>query len=298
MTVLLIGGDGQVGWFLRHSLARLGPMVVATRAGNGEDLSCDLTDVESVRRLVRSTRPSLIVNAAAYTAVDAAETDLAAAEALNGRLPALLGEEARRRDAAVIHYSTDYVFPGGDSAPRKETDPTGPANVYGRTKLAGEQGLAASGAAHLTLRTAWVYSRRGRNFLTTMLRLARERHELRVVADQHGSPTSAPLVAEATAAIASAWKGSDDPRQGIFHLTASGGTTWHGFASRIVERGVACGLLANSVPVVPVASAAFPTPARRPTWSLLDNARIQSTFAVTLPDWRDDLERVMSALGR
>jgi dTDP-4-dehydrorhamnose reductase len=297
VTTLLLGGDGQLGSYLRATLAPLGPLTVATRAGRDSDIACDLANAADVRELLRATRPSLIVNAAAYTAVDAAETDLAAASMLNEELPAVLGDVASATGAGVIHYSTDYVFAGKEPRPRVETDPTGPINAYGKTKLAGEQALAASGAAHLILRTAWVYSLHGRNFLTTMLRLAAERDELRVVADQHGSPTSAPLLADATARIAANWRTMDDERQGVYHLTTTGGTTWHGFASGIVHHAATLGALRRAVPVVPVGTADFPTPAQRPAWSLLNTQRTQAAFSLQLPDWADELERVMAPLG-
>jgi dTDP-4-dehydrorhamnose reductase len=268
-----------------------------TRRGAGRDLACDLANPSAVRDLLLAERPSMIVNAAAYTAVDAAEHDAEAAMAMNARLPGLLGEIGRTIGAGIIHYSTDYVFAGDAQQPYRETDVTVPVNVYGQTKLEGEQSLAASGADHLILRTAWVYSLKGRNFLTTMLRLARERGELNVVADQHGSPTSAPLLADCTARIAADWFRDRGGRRGIYHLTASGDTTWHGFADAIVTRAVALGTLPHQVPVRPIATSAFPTPAQRPAWSLLDTHRIQADFSLTLPTWEDDLARVMAPLA-
>ncbi|HEY4093150.1 MAG TPA: dTDP-4-dehydrorhamnose reductase [Luteibacter sp.] len=297
MKIVLLGGDGQLGWYLRASLAPLGTVTTVTRCGLNGDIACDLSDLSAVRATILAERPALVVNAAAYTAVDAAEDDLTAAETMNSLLPGALGEVCHRLGAAVIHYSTDYVFAGDSSRPYREDDATAPLNVYGRTKLAGEEALAASGADHLVLRTAWVYSLRARNFLTTMLRLAKERDELRVVSDQHGCPTSAPLLADTTARIASNWMARRDRRQGIYHLTATGGTTWHGFAEVIVERAAALGALPHRVPVRAIRSADFPTPAKRPAWSLLETQRVRHDFALTLPTWEDDLIHVLAPLA-
>lgn len=297
MTILLLGGDGQLGSYLRTALAPLGQVVAVTRRGLAGDRACDLVDPGAVRDLLVAERPALVVNAAAYTAVDAAEHDADTADAMNARLPGLLGEFGRTIGAGVIHYSTDYVFAGDARHPYLETDATAPANIYGQTKLDGERALAASGADHLILRTAWVYSLHGRNFLTTMLRLARERGELNVVADQHGSPTSAPLLAECTAHIAADWLRDRRDRRGIYHLTASGDTTWHGFAQAIVTQAASLGALPGPVPVRPIATTDFPTPARRPAWSLLDTQRVQADFSLTLPTWDDDLAHVMAPLA-
>lgn len=297
MKILLLGADGQLGWYLRAALAPLGTVTTATRLGGPNDEGCDLADAGAVRALLQATQPELIINAAAYTAVDAAETDADAAAALNTRLPGVLGTVAREQGAAVIHYSTDYVFPGNRPDARTESDPTGPLSVYGRTKYLGEQALAESGARHLILRTAWVYSLRGRNFLTTMLRLARERDELRVVADQHGCPTSAPLLASCTAQIAASWMRDTAPQHGLYHLTAMGSTTWHGFAEAIVARAYGMGALPRRIPVRAISTAEFPTPATRPHWSLLDTQRVRHDFGIALPSWEDDLAEVMAPLA-
>jgi dTDP-4-dehydrorhamnose reductase len=296
VTILLLGADGQLGGYLRSTLAPLGRVVAVTRRGAGSDIACDLTDRSAVRELLLAERPSLVVNAAAYTAVDAAEHDIEAAQAMNATLPGLLGEIGRTLGAGIIHYSTDYVFAGDARHAYREADVTVPVNVYGQTKLEGEQSLAASGADHLILRTAWVYSLHGRNFLTTMLRLARERGELSVVADQHGSPTSALLLARSTAHIVKNWHPGRGRQQGVYHLTASGSTTWHGFAEAIVANAVAVGALSHPVPVKAITTSAFPTPARRPAWSLLDTHRIKADFALALPRWEDNLAEVMAPL--
>jgi dTDP-4-dehydrorhamnose reductase len=297
VKILLLGGDGQLGWHLRTSLAPLGAVRAVTRRGEGADIACDLTDAAAVRAMLAAAQPTLVVNAAAYTAVDAAENDVAAATAMNGMLPGIIGEACRDLGASVIHYSTDYVFSGEARRPYRETDATGPLGVYGRTKLEGEQALAASGAKHLILRTAWVYSLQGRNFLTTMLRLARERDALRVVADQHGCPTSAATLARSTAHIATDWMRDNAGRLGVYHLTALGGTTWRDFAAAIIERAANIGALARRVPVHAISTAEFPTPARRPAWSILDTHHVSEDFALALPNWESDLAEVMAPLA-
>ena len=242
MRILITGGAGQVGWELRRTLAVFGEVVAPTR-----DI-LDLASADSIVAAVRGVRPGLIVNAAAYTAVDKAESETGLAMKINGDAPRILAEEAALRNASLIHYSTDYVFDGSKVEPYREDDEAAPINVYGRTKLAGEQGVMAAGAAHLVFRTSWVYGSRGRNFLLTMMRLARERKELKVVDDQAGAPTSARMIAEATAAaVAKSFAhGAIDPdrfRQmaGLYHLTAAGRTTWFGFAQAILldKQGVA-----------------------------------------------------------
>lgn len=286
--ILLTGPDGQVGWELQHTLAPLGPVIAA-----GRDL-LDLASPDSIRAAIRDIGPGLIVNAAAYTAVDRAEEEQTLAMAVNGEAPGILAEEAKRAGAALIHYSTDYVFDGAASRPYRETDPTNPVSAYGRSKLAGEQAIAAVGGAHLILRAAWVYSRRGNNFLLAMRRLAGEREELRVVNDQTGSPTWAGAIAGATADIVAQSGLADGPgaldgRGGLYHLTAAGKTTWHGFAEAIVQSMRAAGEPVACRRVLPISTAEYPTPARRPAWSVLDCRKLENTFGIRLPDWRDQL---------
>lgn len=277
----MLGGNGQVGWELARALAPLGELAVATRAGEG-GLRVDLARPDTLARAFDAVRPRLVVNAAAYTAVDKAESEPDVAEAVNALAPGVIGELAARRGAAVVHYSTDYVFDGELDRPYREEDATAPAGVYGRTKLRGEQALLDATADALIFRTAWVYGRHGHNFLRTMLRLFRERDELRVVDDQIGSPTWSRMIAEATAQIIARLEG--EPARigelgGIYHLTAAGRTSWHGFAAAILEgSGLDCRLL-------PISTREYPTPARRPAWSVLDNSKLFETFGLRLPDW-------------
>ncbi|MCK5623860.1 MAG: dTDP-4-dehydrorhamnose reductase, partial [Alphaproteobacteria bacterium] len=269
MTILLLGANGQVGWELRRALAPLGPVRALERA------EADLADPDALSRAVRETAPSLIVNAAAYTAVDRAEEDEALARTINADAPGLLAEEAKRLGIALVHYSTDYVFDGVGELPAMESDLTDPLNAYGRTKLAGEAAIRDSGCAHLILRTSWVYSMRGANFLLTVRRLAGELEEMRIVADQTGAPTWARGIAGATALIlarcgAPAETGILAEKGGLYHLTASGETTWHGFADAIVEWLRATGQPVRCKQVHPIPTSDYPTPARRPANSLLD----------------------------
>jgi len=284
LRILLTGPEGQVGWECRRSLQALGEVHGVGRA------QCDLTQAEAIRALVRETKPDLIVNAAAYTAVDRAESEPDLAYAVNAGAPAVLAEEARRLGAALIHLSTDYVFDGAKQAPYTEDDACSPLSVYGRSKLQGEQAIVSSGAAAIVLRTSWVYAMRGQNFLRTMLRLAREREELRIVDDQWGAPTWARSIAEAIATItARAGRDRDSitaslaERGGIFHLTAAGRTSWHRFAQRLLQR------IADPErrlrTIVPIPSTEYPTPARRPVNSVLDCTRVAQLWGASLPGW-------------
>jgi len=247
----------------------------------------DLSDVDAVRRVVRETKPEIILNAAAYTAVDRAESEPEVAMQVNGIAPGVLAEEAKRLGAMLVHFSTDYVFDGTQATPYAESDTPNPINAYGRSKLAGERAIEAVGAAHLILRTSWVYSHRGKNFLLTMLRLAHEREELRVVADQRGAPTSARALAEATAR---ALQRPGAAARGLYHLTAGGETSWFGFAEAIVE--LARDRLPRRPRLVPIASSDYPTPARRPANCMLDCARAREALGAQLSDWRTGLEAV------
>lgn len=297
MRILLLGRDGQVGWELQRALRPLGEIVALGRE------TCDLSRPMQLREAVRASRPELIVNAAAYTAVDKAESEPALAFAINAEAPGLLAAEAKRIGAALVHYSTDYVFDGAKPSPYVEDDPTGPLSVYGRSKLAGEQAIAASGAPHLVLRTSWVYSLRGKNFLVTMMRLAREKPELRVVADQRGVPNWAATLADATADVLRRASAAGGPRRalaergGVYHLSCGGHTTWHGFAAALVGRLADAGVVPR-VAVVPITTAEFPTAAKRPANSVLDAARIRQDWGLSLPDWSAALQRCLEGFDR
>lgn len=291
MKILLLGGDGQLGRKLRHTLVDLGEVVSSSR--HGGDIACDVAVQADLAALLHHVRPELIVNAAAYTNVDGAQEHAKEARTINADVPARLGTYASANNAAVIHYSTDYVFDGSARRPYRETDPTGPINEYGASKLEGEERLAHSGCPHLILRTAWLYGPDGRNFFTTMLRLGRERTELNVVNDQVGTPTSVRFVADATQAAARRWmEGTSAERlasSGVYHLTATGHTTWHGFASAIMKEAVKRHLLPVAPTVHPIQTATYPTPARRPAWSVMDTSLITERFDIAPPSWEDDL---------
>ena len=291
MKLLLLGGNGQVGRELRRSLLPLGELVVATRDGGDADAAADFDAPASLAALIEQTAPDVVVNAAAYTAVDKAETDAAAAFRINAEAPAAIAQACVDTDALLVHYSTDYVFDGNATRPYREDDATAPLGVYGASKLAGEQAIRASGARHAILRTAWVYAAHGKNFLLTMLRLANERDELRVVADQIGAPTPAAWIADATAEIIR----RGVMASGTWHLVADGETSWHGFAEAIVDEAHALGLIARKPRVVAIPTADYPTPARRPAYSVLDTTRLQRDFGVAPPDWRDGLRRTLAA---
>lgn len=303
MKILLIGADGQVGFELHRALAPLGAVMATTRSGRlpggGSCHGLDLADFDALRALVVEQRPDWILNAAAYTRVDDAETSAELACRINGHALGVIGAAAHAVGARVLHYSTDYVFAGIGDRPWCEQDATGPINAYGRSKLEGETQLRAALPAHLVLRVAWVYAARGRNFMRTMLRLAAERDELRVVADQFGAPTPARWIAEASAqAIARlGLAGPDDRRFGTWHLAPTGVTSWHGFASAIVARAAAAGLIAQVPRVVPVASVEFPAPARRPAWSVLDSTALRESFGLALPDWSHGLDAVLGEIA-
>lgn len=296
MKILLFGGNGQVGTELRRSLSPLGQVVATTRSGTLEGGgACEVADFDapdSLAGLIERTRPDVVVNAAAYTAVDAAEDDAAAAFRANSEAPRAIAAACAARNALLVHYSTDYVFDGTGERPYRESDPTAPLGVYGASKLAGEQAVRDSGAHHFIFRTAWVYAAHGKNFLRTMLRLAKERDELRVVADQVGTPTSAWLIAYSTAAALAA------PRKsGLWHLTASGQTSWHGFAEGIVRQAHESGLIERAPRVLPIATADYPTRAARPAYSVLDNAAFQRDFGIELPNWYEGMVQVLDELA-
>lgn len=277
MKILLTGASGQVGYELQRSLQGLGEVIAVDRA------RMDLSNLDQVRDVIRALRPGLIVNPAAYTAVDKAETEPDLARRINAEAPAVMAAEAKALGAAMVHYSTDYVFDGSKHGAYLETDATGPINVYGQTKLEGEQAIAAAGIRHLILRTSWVYGMRGKNFLLTMLRLARERDELRVVNDQHGAPTWSRTIADSTALVLAQARAGDlawwERHGGTYHLSSQGQTTWCGFTEAIVA---AAGL---SCKVTPITSAEYPVPARRPVNSVMDSSKLMGSLC-RLPDWR------------
>jgi dTDP-4-dehydrorhamnose reductase len=304
MKLLLAGANGQVGHELRRALAPLGEVVAATRDGmldDGSACECaDLAQPQTLVALLDRVRADVIVNAAAYTAVDRAEDEAGLAMRVNAEAVGVLGQWAAAHGAQVVHYSTDYVFDGNATRPWREDDAVAPLGVYGRSKLAGEQALRGSGAGHLLLRTAWVYAARGRNFLRTMLRLGAERDALKVVDDQRGTPTPATLIADVTAAVLRRWLDADRERQralaGTYHLVAGGETTWCGFASAIMQRAVSAGLLPRAPDIVAIGSADFPTPAQRPAYSVLDTTRLRATFGIELPTWQHGLDAVIADL--
>ncbi len=300
LRVLITGCNGQVGWHLQRTLAPLGKVTAI-------DIEhVDLTDLQAVARTVREVAPDIVVNAAAYTAVDKAESEPDLARAINVGAPAKIAEECARSGALLIHYSTDYVYDGSKQAPYEERDATGPLSVYGQTKLAGDQAIQASGGAHIILRTTWVYDIRGKNFLRTVIRLAQEKEELRIVGDQYGAPTWARGLAEATTIVLGRClehkSETGEWRTGIFHLTAGGQTSWAGFAQAILEDYVAFraadgtgefGSPLKTQKVSPITTEEYPTPARRPRNSVLSNGQVQAAFGITMPDWRDQLRLAM-----
>jgi dTDP-4-dehydrorhamnose reductase len=306
LKILLTGKRGQVGRELEHLLTRTGEVVALDRR------QLDLARPDEIRRVIREVRPSLIVNAAAYTAVDTADQEEAVAQAINAVAPAVVAEEAKRIGAAVVHYSTDYVFDGSKRTPYREGDPTNPINVYGRTKLMGEQAIRESGVPHLILRTGWVYARQGRNFLLTILRLATQRQELRIVSDQAGAPTSSREIAWGTAQIVKKIFPPDPDHvawldvSGTYHMTAAGETNWYEFAKAILEEASQADQTAEWLAAatggrpliaertVAIRTDEYPTPARRPAYSVLSNARLVQRFGVRLPDWRTQLHSFFS----
>jgi dTDP-4-dehydrorhamnose reductase len=292
MTIVVLGRTGQVGWELQRALAPLGTVVAL-----GRD-EADLSRPKAIAGIVEALRPRLIINAAAYTAVDKAESDPDAADAVNHRSVGELAALAVRSGAGLIHYSTDYVFDGSKDGRYREDDPTAPVNLYGRTKLAGEDAIRASGCAHLIFRTSWVYARRGANFAATMLRLAHERETLRVVADQIGAPAGAELIADVTAQCLARLGGSAQGLSavsGIYNLAPAGEISWHGYARFVTAEATAAGAVLKATPdaVHPIATADYPTPARRPHNSRLDLGKIERTFGLVMPDWRPGVARVV-----
>lgn len=287
--ILLIGANGQVGWELRRTLATLGDVVAASIEGEYGPI-VDLLDAGLLQRLVEDARPDAVVNAAAYTAVDKAETDQETARRINADAVGELGRLLVERGTPIIHFSTDFVFSGSIDRPYREDDEPGPLNVYGQTKLGGERALLDSGAKSLIFRTSWVYGKRGANFLLSMLQLLQERDELRVVDDQVGAPTWSRMLAEVTALVLYRVLRGDldlDKVGGLYHLTGSGQVSWFGFAKAILERsGLDCNL-------IPIPSTEYPAPAVRPAYSVLDNTKIGQTFGLVMPDWQESLDQCL-----
>jgi dTDP-4-dehydrorhamnose reductase len=301
-TILLTGKNGQLGDDLQHTLPELGEVIPTDRK------QLDLSRPDEIRKLIRDVRPDLIVNAAAYTAVDQAEKDETLAHAINSEAPAIMAEEAKKIGAALVHYSTDYIFDGGKDCPYDENDSPNPISVYGRTKLAGEQAIRDSGVDHLIFRTAWVYSTRGKNFLLTILRLATQREELRIVRDQIGAPTWSREIADGTVKAlqqicnrrggTTAWS----ERGGTYHMTAAGETSWYEFTQVILReaaqapnaaawfRTATAGKELLVRRVVPITTVEYPTPARRPAYSVLSNSKLNRVFGIQLPDWQQQLQ--------
>jgi dTDP-4-dehydrorhamnose reductase len=298
MKILLLGKNGQVGWELQRSLAPLGELVALDRHSTEMEGGCgDLTQPEALRQTVLALRPDVIVNAAAHTAVDKAESEPELARTLNALAPGVLAEAAHSVGALLVHYSTDYVFDGTGTAPWTEAAPTGPLSVYGLTKLDGERAIQVSGCRHMIFRTSWVYAARGGNFAKTMLRLASDRERLTVIDDQHGAPTGADLIADVTAhAIRQVLQRPQDA--GTYHLAAAGETTWNGYARFVLDtaRALKPDQPLKAQEVAPVPTSAFPTPAQRPLNSRLNTAHLRKTFGLVLPDWQHGVRRMLSEI--
>ena len=294
-AILLLGADGQLGWELRRALLPLGQVLACGRK------QADLAKLEALSELLERTRPQVIVNAAAYTAVDRAQSEPEMAHRVNAEAPELLARWAATHDAWLVHYSTDYVFDGRHEQPYDEDFSPNPLSVYGQSKLAGEQAIARSACRHLVFRTSWVYAARGTNFAHTMLRLAREREQLRIVADQIGAPTSAELIADVTALALHRVLGDANATaqaSGLYHLTAAGSTSFHGYAQYLLEQAAASGVALRCREVLPIGSAEYPLPAPRPANSRLDCSRLCEWMGVTLPDWRVQVARFVSETVR
>ncbi|MBI1194839.1 MAG: dTDP-4-dehydrorhamnose reductase [Gammaproteobacteria bacterium] len=286
--ILLLGRNGQVGWELRRSLSLLGTVVSADKP------ALDLAQPDLIRAIVRMHEPHLIINAAAYTAVDKAEDDYQMAKAINGVAPGILAKEAKRIGATLIHYSTDYVFDGKKDAPYTEDDAPNPINSYGDTKLMGDRAVQDVGGSHLIFRTSWVYGRRGANFVRTILRLLADRDEISIVDDQIGSPTWCRIIAETTAQIMASMQSPDgfdlDGRSGIYNLTAHGSTSWYGFACKIADHARDYHLIPKVGNIRPIPSSEYPTPAQRPAYGVLDNTKLAETFGMLTPTWEEQLK--------
>jgi len=293
MKILLLGKNGQLGWELQRALAPLGELVALDR-----NEGADLANSDALIQTVRAHAPQVIVNAAAYTAVDKAESEPALAQQVNGTAAGLLATEAKRLGVLLVHYSSDYVYDGSGNAPRNEDAPSGPLSVYGTSKLAGDEAIQQSGCAHLILRTSWVYGARGGNFAKTMLRLAAERDQLKVIDDQIGAPTGADLLADLTAHMIRATLARPD-LSGLYHAVATGETSWHAYASHVIEFARAQGkkeLKVAAGQVLPIASSSYPTPAQRPLNSRLSTRKLQEAFDLTLPHWTVGVDRMLKEI--
>ncbi len=293
--ILLFGKNGQVGWELQRSLVPLGDIVALD--SNSTDFCGDFTNLQGLAATIRKIKPNIIVNAAAYTAVDRAEREPELARTINAVAPGVLAQEAKKLGALLVHYSTDYVFDGSGSNPKKETDATGPLSVYGKTKLEGEQTIAENCSNYLIFRTSWVYAARGDNFAKTMLRLAEERERLAVIDDQIGAPTGADLLADVTAhairsVLANPWLA------GLYHLAAQGETSWYGYAKFVIEFAQRAGapLMTTVDAIDPVPTSAFPNAAKRPHNSRLDTGKLQSAFGLNLPHWQSGITRMLTEI--
>ena len=298
--ILLFGQSGQVGWELQRALAPLGELTgVDSRS---KHLCGNLANLEGIARTIQQLQPDIIVNASAHTSVDKAESEQPLAYLLNSEAPGVLATEAARCGALLVHYSTDYVFDGSGSNPWRESDATDPLSVYGQSKRAGELRIQASGCRHLIFRTSWVYAARGGNFARTMLRLMQEREQLQVIDDQYGAPTGADLIADTTAQILGqlAWRKADnsDEITGIYHLAARGETSWNGYAKQVLAQALSAQTAIKIIAkeITPVASSAFPTPARRPLNSRLDTTLLQETFGLRMPDWQNGVNRLLAEI--
>jgi dTDP-4-dehydrorhamnose reductase len=296
MNILLFGPNGQVGFELSRSLSTLGNVIHCPRS------VIDLNNLSSLAEFIRKAEPDVLVNAAAYTHVDMAESNSATAQSINRDAPHIMAKTAAEMGSLFIHYSTDYVFNGAQDAPYVETDPFSPINIYGKTKAEGELAIRETGCRHLILRTSWIYSTRGKNFLNSILKLAREQTQMRIVNDQIGAPTSAEMIADVTALLL--YKLTTNPTMRDFsgdtyHLAASGETSWHGFASHIVEKALQKGAVFTTTldNIIPISTAQFPTPAKRPASSRLSTQKLTSEFNLLLPDWKLHVERILSELA-
>ena len=297
MKILLLGKNGQVGWELQRSLAPLGEVLALDR--HSTHYCGDLSKPEDLAQTVLAYKPDFIVNAAAHTAVDKAESEPELAKVLNTDAPAALAKAAAQMGAWLVHYSTDYVLDGSGTHARQEGEGTGPLSVYGQTKLDGEKAIVASGCKYLIFRTSWVYAARGGNFAKTMLRLAQERDKLTVINDQHGAPTGADLIADVTAqAIRRVLNTQNISFSGVYHLVAAGETTWHGYASHVIEKAKAIkpDLQIKATEVAPVPTSAFPTPATRPLNSRLCTAKLRQAFGLVLPPWQQGVDRMLTEI--
>ncbi len=291
MKILLLGNNGQVGWELQRSLAPLGELIALDRK-NAAGLCGDLSNLDGLRQTLRTLRPNIVVNAAAYTAVDKAESEPELAQLINAQAPALLAEEMHQLGGWLVHYSTDYVFDGSGNTPWQETDAVAPLNRYGHSKLLGEQAIQASGCQHLMFRTSWVYGAHGNNFAKTMLRLARERTDLKVINDQFGAPTGAELLADVTAhALRSAI--AQPQLAGLYHLTAGSETSWYDYARFVIEQARTLGETLAVQEISPIPTSAYPTPARRPHNSRLDTRKLRQSFGLHLPHWQEGVSRLL-----